>query len=217
MPVSVPLPSTLRYRLRYPSLINIADPDDPALNLVVTPAFESFNPDVRDDCVVFDVPALFDTLENGGTNYLLTRECGWAEDVDIGAPISVRVTPAHIEWTLELQHYHHILRAPWCEQTTGTLTLQFYRAQYRRALWQLLHDLYQVARNGVCLATLKQEDITRGYGQADPAKILCGLDLPAPPERLSLNAICPEQYDLLELFQTRSVEEIYRHFMEKNP
>ena len=96
MPVSVPLPSTLRYRLRYPSLINIADPDDPALNLVVTPAFESFNPDVRDDCVVFDVPALFDTLENGGTNYLLTCECLSG----MGVPVQTGVFRTHMQVSL---------------------------------------------------------------------------------------------------------------------
>ncbi|MBP4134417.1 hypothetical protein [Gallibacterium anatis] len=165
MPIE--LLTEFKYKIRA-SMFTFWSEDDIEITLQATPAFLSYNQDITDDCVVLDIHELVASLKisSPAKSYLLTCECGYADDVGITAPILLTHTKEYIYWDLDITHYRAILSLPYAEIPEGILRLIFPKQQYRNAIIRLVKTLQHFILNGVEIDLLEPQDFTRTYGAA---------------------------------------------------
>lgn len=162
--------AVLDYRIRYPMVIFEQCPQNGQIKpdyLVaqITPAFSGYNHDVRDDCVVYDMGQLAQSVHQAGAFQILTCECGIADDVGIEGEIKVWHEREKIFWSLSLAEYQDI--TVYSEQQYDDLVLVFERQQYIETVIRMLDDADRILQQEIPMRSLEREDFTRSYSTAD--------------------------------------------------
>lgn len=160
------LKTDFRYKIRI-AMVIFWDDNDIEVNLNITPDFDGYNRNIVDDCVVMDFYHLLDSLSQNVTCYLLTCECGMADDVGITAPITTNIQDDNIIWNIPIQHYRDILSEPYSALNDDILSLIFDKTQYTQTVFQLIRELKTLVKQGISTKHLKIEDFTRSYHAAE--------------------------------------------------
>ncbi|TNH22793.1 hypothetical protein [Testudinibacter sp. TR-2022] len=156
----------LNYRILFSS-ITFWDNDNLTLHVQVAPNFIGYNPSIENECVVLDVLELIDTLSTDGKGYLLTCECGYAEDSDILSPLTKNSDDKYIYWDLDIKSYRTILSHPLSKRESGTLRLIFDKNEYRDSIIEMMSELQKIIREGIAASSLSKKNLTNTYGLKD--------------------------------------------------
>lgn len=95
--------------------------------------------------IVLDLKALFESARKPGGYFLLTCECGYADDADIKEFIFVRhPSPDTIAWELDIQGLRSALvKEMWLTHQDGYVRLIFERSQYVADLRRMVVEVQQ--------------------------------------------------------------------------
>lgn len=95
--------------------------------------------------IVFDLKALFASARKPGGYFLLTCECGYADDADIKELIFVQhLSPDKIVWELDIQGLRSALvKEEWITHQDGYVRLIFDRSQYVADLHRMVAEVQQ--------------------------------------------------------------------------
>jgi len=95
--------------------------------------------------IVLDLKALFESARKPGGYFLLTCECGYADDADIKELIFVQhPSPDMIAWELDIQGLRSALvKEAWLTHQDGYVRLIFDRSQYVADLHRMVVDVQQ--------------------------------------------------------------------------
>lgn len=198
----IELPSVFKYHIRYAMVhVDSDEPQHAGVCLNVTPDFCGYNTHVLDDCVVMDLSVLLHILKMCGTekHYLLTCECGDAEDVGIMSPASITVTATEIYVDFSVDDYLDILVPEYTEQKGETLRIVFNKNQYEATVLELMQILKKLYLEGVVIDSLTERDFTRAYGSWQTLQEL-RRQWPGM-QKLEISSINPFDADVEELLE----------------
>lgn len=187
------------YRIRY-SMLHTKPDGSLSVTVNVVPAFEGYNENMDDDCVVMDVAVLesLNTLQGRECCYPLTCECGDPEDAGITEPVLATAEGNELRWQFPVMGYEGVFESKYAEEAEDIICLRFDKHQYSEALASLKASLRQLRKNGVAVDQLSKEDFTRAYHSWDilqkDKRVLSG-----ELKTLAIEGINPDQEDVLAL------------------
>ncbi len=159
--------SDLDFLIRYSSIC-FTDEDDKARPDVLfaqcTPLFNGYNFDLKDDCVVYDIFSLIESAKEEGLHWLLTCECGIADDVGIYAACLVSHPDTQtIVWEFEISQYQDLLIAPFNAMKTGWLRIIFERQAYQSAIQRMVIEVQYRLQTLIPFHMIQPQEFTRTF------------------------------------------------------